>query len=52
MPHQQRRAKRAACVAGGRLNPETFERPFAQQAAIGDAVQGDAAGHHEIALRR
>ena len=44
----RRRAQRTAGVAGGRLDPDVLERAFAQDAAVGDAVQGHAAGQHEI----
>ena len=50
MPDQERRAERAAGVAGRGLNPDVFERPLAQEAAVRDAVQRDAARHAEIFL--
>ena len=44
VPDEQRRAERAAGVAGGRLDPDVLERPLAQDAAVADAVERDAAG--------
>ena len=45
MPDELRDTERAAGIAGGRLNPDLLERPFAQQAAVADAVERDAARH-------
>ena len=45
MPDRQSDPDRAAGVACRRLNPDVFERTFAQHAAIGDTIQGHAAGH-------
>ena len=44
----QRGAERAAGVAGRRLDPEALERPLAQQPAVADAVERDAAGEAEV----
>src|SRR5258707_7795487 len=44
MPQRERDAKRAACIAGRRLDPHFLERPFAEDPAVADAVQSDAAG--------
>ena len=49
MPDQQRRAERAAGVAGRRLNPDLLERAFAQDPAVADAVERHAAGQDEVA---
>ena len=48
MPDEQRRAQRTAGVAGRRLNPDVVERPFAQQPAVGHAVERHATGQHEV----
>ena len=48
MPDEQRGAERAAGVARRRLDPDVLERPFAQQPAVGDAVERDAAGQHQV----
>ena len=48
MPDEQRRAQRAAGVAGGGLDPDVLERALAQDAAVADAVQRDAAGQAEF----
>ena len=40
--------QRAAPVAGGRLHVELLERRLPQQAAVGDAVEGDPAGQTEL----
>src|SRR4029077_9925365 len=37
-----------AIVAGGGLNPDVLEAGFAQDAAIGDAVEPDTAGDAEV----
>ena len=52
MPDQQGGAERAAGIAGGRLNPDVLERPFAKQAPIRHAVERHAAGHDQVAVRR
>ena len=49
MPEAQRHAERAAGIAGRRLNPDLLERAFAQDAAVADAVQRDAAGQAQVA---
>ncbi len=46
----QRRADGAAGVAGGRLHPDAVELACAQDLAVGDAIERDAAGQAEIAL--
>ena len=48
MPDELRDAERAAGVAGGRLDPESLERAFAQQPAVADAVERDAAGQAQV----
>src|SRR5690349_12594131 len=48
MPDEGRHAERAAGIARSRLNPEIFERSFAQDSTVRDAVQGDAAGEAEF----
>ena len=42
----------AAGIAGGRLDPDVLERPFAEQSAVGDAVQGHAAGQDQVLQAR
>ena len=42
------RAQTAACVAGRRLHEQPVERPLAQEAAVGHAVQRDAARHAQV----
>ena len=48
MPDRERRAERAAGVAGGRLHPDVLEGAVAQDLAVGDAIERDAAGEAEI----
>ena len=48
MPHEQRRAECAACVARRRLNPDSIENFFAQNPAIGHAIERDPAGQTKI----
>lgn len=45
MPCRERRSERAAGISGRRLNPDTVERTFAQNAPVTDAVERDAACH-------
>jgi hypothetical protein len=47
---RERDADGAARVAGRGLDPEPLERPFAQQAAVADAVERDAARETEVLL--
>ena len=49
---RERRAERAAGVAGRRLDPDLVEAAVAQDLAVGDAIERDAAGEAEIRLRR
>ena len=49
MPQAERHAQRAAGVAGRRLHPHLLERPLAQDAAVADAVERDAAGQAQVA---
>ena len=51
VPGAQGRAQRAAGVAGGRLDPDVVKGAFAQQLAVGHAVQGHAAGQAEVSSR-
>ncbi len=48
VPGGQGRAQGAAGVARGGLDPDVLEGAFAQQLAVGHAVQGHAAGHHQV----
>ena len=48
MPHEQSGAQRASCVARRRLNPEVLERCLSQDSAVGDAIEGHAAGQGEV----
>src|SRR5437763_9433411 len=48
MPHEESRAERTAGIAGCRLNPKIGERSFAQQLSVGNTVESDTAGEHEI----
>ena len=48
----ERRPERAAGVAGRRLDPDPLEGAVAQDLAVGDAVERDAAGQAEIASAR
>src|SRR5664279_1984203 len=50
MPHEQSSPERSAGIASRGLNPDVLEGTFARQAPVGDAVQSDAAGKHEVAL--
>ena len=45
---RERRAERAAGVAGRRLDPDVLERAVAQHLAVGDAVERHAAGQAQI----
>ena len=44
----ERRADRAAGIAGRRLDPDASNSFLAQHLAVGDAVQRDAAGEAEV----
>ena len=44
----ERRAERAAGVAGRGLHPDMLEGAVAQHLAVGDAIERDAAGEAEI----
>ena len=44
----ERRADRAAGIAGRRLDPDALEVAVAQHLAVGDAVERDAAGEAQI----
>ena len=44
----ERRAERAAGIAGRRLNPDVVELAVAQHLAVGHAVERDAAGEAQI----
>ena len=44
----ERRAERAAGVAGRRLDPDALEPAVAQHLAVGHAVERDAAGEAEV----
>ena len=48
MPDQLSDAEGATGVAGSRLNPDALERAFAQQPAVGDAVEGDSPRETEV----
>ena len=48
VPCRERRPDRAAGVAGRRLNPDRLVRAFAKNAAVADAVQGDAARETQV----
>ena len=48
MPEAEGRTQRSASVAGRGLDPDVVERAFAQQPAVADAVQRDAASEAEI----
>ena len=50
VPAVQRGAEGAAGVAGRGLDPDPLERSLAQQHAVGDAVERDAAGQAGVAL--
>ena len=45
----ERGTERAAGVAGRRLHPDALELAVAQDLAVGDAVERDAAGQAQIA---
>ena len=47
IPAPQRGSQSAAGISRRGLDPEILERPFAEQAAVGDAIQRDAAGQTE-----
>ncbi len=49
---QQCGPERAARIASGRLHEQTLEPGLAQHAAVGHAVQRDAAGHHYLLRSR
>ena len=48
IPNEQCRAECATSIAGGRLNPDVFEHSFAQDSAIANAIERDAAGKTKI----
>jgi hypothetical protein len=48
---EQRDPQGAAGVARGRLDPDLLERPLAEDAAVADAVESDAAGEAEGSSR-
>ena len=48
VPHRERGADRATGIARGRLHPDVLEGAVAQNLAIGDAIERDAAGETEI----
>jgi len=50
VPVGERRAEGATGVARGRLDEQAVEDAGAQQDAVGDAVERDAAGHAQVAL--
>ena len=50
MGRHERGSQRPARVAGRGLDPDVVEDPFAQEDAVGHAVQGHAAGQAEVAL--
>jgi hypothetical protein len=52
VPDVEGGAERAAGVARGGLDPDVVEEPGAQDLAVGDAVEGDAAGQAEVLLAR
>ena len=43
-------AEGGAGVAGGRLHPDALERPLLGQDRVGHAVEGDPAGHGQVAV--
>jgi hypothetical protein len=45
---EEGRAERTTRVPRSRLNPEVFERAFADDPPVGDAVECDATRHAEI----
>src|SRR5262249_50274517 len=49
---EKRGNERTSRVARGRLDPDSIENLFALQEAVGDAVEGDAAGKTQIAESR
>src|SRR5262245_34168588 len=48
MPTRQRGPDSAAGVAGGRLDPDVLERTVAENLAVGDAIERDAAGQAQV----
>ena len=48
MPNRKSCADRAAGVTGGRLDPDVLEGAVAQNLAVGNAIERDAAGKTEI----
>lgn len=49
VPGEERGAEGSTGVAGGGLDPDVLEGGFAQQATVGDAIEGNAAGEAEVA---
>ena len=45
---RQRRAHRAAGIAGRRLDPDVLEMAVAQNLAVGDAIERHAAGQAQV----
>ena len=52
MVDEEGHAERPAGIAGRGLDPDLLERAFAEDPAVGHAVQGDAAGQAEVRQAR
>ena len=48
VPDEERDTERPAGVAGRRLNPQILERSLAEDAAVADTVERDAAGEAQV----
>src|SRR5262245_1739258 len=51
MPCEERRSEGPARIPGSRLYPDIVERPFAEEPAVGNTIQGNAARQHQVLLR-
>ena len=52
MPDEERDPEGAAGIARRGLDPHPLERPFAEDASVADAVEGDAPGEAEVRTSR
>src|SRR5215213_9465473 len=48
MRYEECRAESAPCIAGCRLNKQTFQIQFPPDTTVGDAIQRHTAGHNQV----
>src|SRR5437899_10285864 len=51
MPDESRSPQSTSGIAGCRLDPDILEGPFAKETTIGNAIESDTTGKHQIFLR-